>query len=42
MPSETTVARSPDGPPASSPQEKQVCDLKEKVRALPDRPGYTS
>jgi len=39
MPSETTVARSPDGPPASGPQEKQVCDLKEKVRALPDRPG---
>jgi len=28
-----------DGLPTSSPQEKQVCDLKEKVRALPDRPG---
>jgi len=39
MPSETTVARSPDGPPASGPQENLVCDLKEKVRALPDRPG---
>jgi len=42
MPPETTIARSPDGPPASGPPIQQLGDLsslKEKVRALPDRPG---
>jgi len=39
MPPERTALSSPDGLPTSSPLEQKGYALKEKVRALPDRPG---